>query len=573
MTPGLCTPDQCLSTVRVGPVGAKKLELSLSLQLVAFLSPTGRRRKFLLFFPLAFVLSFPAFAGLQKASLAEQHVDTGLKLAQAGDLKGAESELRKAVEVSPKDWFCLASLGGILGMQQKLEESSRFLERALKINPNDWATRRNLASNQYLLGDLYSARQNLEMILKVKPDDNTSVLLLGMVAENLQDYKRAVNLLMSIPDLVRQKSESLAALARSYYHTNQKEKARQTLGLLRGHSAGADGMFLGGQVAAEAGDYETAEELFSSIGSIYPDVTKLGYNLALVQYQSDQIERSQATLLKLIEGGHVSNDIYNLLSWCYHEQGKLKEAVAAMDRAIDRNPAEVANYLDLARILLNHKRYPVALEAAKKAVELAPNSYEAYKLKGIIEGRMGNLVEAVKTYTRAVELSPNSPEAILALAGAQATDGKIEEANATFEQGIQRFPRDLRLHLEFGRMLLRTAGGSDDAKETRAVSLLKKAIALDGSVGESYYQLGNLALTKENPEEAIEYLETALKLSPRSSKVHFALARAYRRVGNQQRAQEEERVYENLKARESATVQERPVSKDRPTAIDLLSDE
>src|SRR5262245_40767628 len=92
------------------------------------------------------------FASLVQASArAQEHADRGMELAQGGDLKGAEAELRRAVELAPRDPAYLASLAGILGMQQKLEESSAYFEKALEINPNDPANRRNLASNQFQL--------------------------------------------------------------------------------------------------------------------------------------------------------------------------------------------------------------------------------------------------------------------------------------------------------------------------------------------------------------------------------------------------------------------------------------
>ena len=65
----------------------------------------------------------------------EGHAGKGLELVQQGDLKGAESELRRAVELSPKNPIYLASLGSVLGMQQKLEESSVYFEKVLQINP------------------------------------------------------------------------------------------------------------------------------------------------------------------------------------------------------------------------------------------------------------------------------------------------------------------------------------------------------------------------------------------------------------------------------------------------------
>ncbi len=189
----------------------------------------------------------PLAGPAQRPEEAQVHATKGVEAAQQGNLKTAEAELRQAVEMEPRNPDYLGTLGAILGTEQELEESNGYLEKALAIIPNDIATRRNLASNQFLLGRLQPAKKNLDRILKAKPDDSTSVLLLGMVEEELKDYPQAARLLGSVPDQVRQRPESLAALARAYYHTGQKEKARETLEKLQDHPAGPEGVFLAGE--------------------------------------------------------------------------------------------------------------------------------------------------------------------------------------------------------------------------------------------------------------------------------------------------------------------------------------
>ena len=161
-------------------------------------------------------------------------------------------------------------------MQQKLQESSAYFDKALEVNPNDPAARRNLASNQFQLGQLQSARENLNRVLKARPADKTAILLRGMVAEELKDYSDAIKWLESVPDQVQERPKSIAALARSYYHTNQSQKAKELLKSLQEHPAGAEGVFLGAQVAAALRDYETAELLFASIQTTYSDAARLG---------------------------------------------------------------------------------------------------------------------------------------------------------------------------------------------------------------------------------------------------------------------------------------------------------
>lgn len=494
-----------------------------------------------------------------------------MQLAQSGDLKGAEAELRRAVELAPRDAPALSALGAILGMQQRLAESNVYLERALAIDPADFAARRNLGSNQFQLGQLKPAKENLERALRQKPADKTATLLLGMVEEELQNYVRAVDLFKSVPDQVREQPQSIVALARAYYRTGQPDKARAALQELEGHPAGPEGLFLGGQVASQADDLATAERMFASVLAIHPDRAKVGFNLALVQYRDNRIEECRATLEALLRSGQLTSNIFYLLAWCYHKEGNLKEAIKAMDLAIDREPARESNYLDLAMILTEHRRYSVALAAAKKAIEVAPDSYQAHRWKGFIETKLHYSLEAIKSYSRAVEIKPDAAEALLGLAVAQMSEGKLQDAQATFQKGIERFPRDALLRQEYGRMLVLWED-RDAASQARGVSLLRTALALDSTLAESHFQLGKLAMRDGDTQGALEHLQAAQKLSPRNKSVHYALAGLYRRLGRSEEAAKEIREFESLKEDQDESVPGGRAQEARPSAIEGPSD-
>lgn len=503
---------------------------------------------------------------VQDSPKAQKHAVRGVCSLEAGDLKSAEAELRQAVSLAPRNPTYLGSLGAVLGMEEKLEESSTYLEQALRINPSDLASRRNLASNQFQLGQLQPAKENLERVLKAAPGDKTSILLLGMVSEELKDYAAAVKWLASVPDQVRQRPKSIAALARAYYNTGQKERARETLKGLEGHPAGPEGIFLGAQVASQENDLDTAQRMFASIWPTYPDTEKLGYNLALVQYRANRIDESQMTLRKLVGAGHETSDIYNLLGWCLYKQGNFKEAVAAMDKAIEIDPTRESNYLDVGMILIEIRRPTGALVAAQRAVEVAPDSYQAYRLKGLAETKLARVTEAEKSFARALELNPADPETILGLASAQWDDGKIPQAEETLKKGLERCPHYPLLYQEYGKILLKLGSASDPSTESRAVSLLRTAIALDGSLAEPHHQLGKLALAQGRIQEALEELETAGKLDPENSEIHYSLARTYRRWGRGEEAAREFRVYESLKAEEEKSVSGRATRRNKPTS-------
>jgi len=478
---------------------------------------------------------------------ASQYAEQGLRLAQSGDLIKAEAYLRRALELAPENSAYLADLGGILGLEQKLEESTVYLSKALHLDPHNSEARRNLAASQWELGRLEEAKSNLEIVLKEKPGDLPATLILGMVCESLKDYTQAAKLLTSVPGLVASRPESIVALARSYYNTGQKEKAQGTLHSLLATATRPGwyaGIFSGGIAAANARDYATAEVLFSSIRTVYPDQAVLSYNLALAQYSSGDYRASQRTLLEAVDAGHQTSEILNLLAWCYQKQNEPREAVKAFERAIDHDPTAESNRLDLVTALFDDGLSQEALAAAKQTTHTLPGSSAAFRLQGLIELRLGHFTEAIASYGRAVELKSSDPEAVLGLAVAQSSAGFTAQAAATYEQALRRFPSDTRFYVRYAALLLTPSASNAEASESQAETLLRHAIALHASVFEAHYQLGNLALRKGNAREALEEFTTAARLRPDNPKVHFALQRTYRRLGRTEDARRELALYQ-----------------------------
>lgn len=485
-------------------------------------------------------------APLQDPSAAKQHANQAVEYIQTGDLPHAETELRVAISLAPSDSSYLTSLGGVLGMQGKLHEANTYFERAVKANPADTTARRNLAANQWRLGQLKPAQANLERLVRAQPQDKASVLLLGMVSENLRDYTRAAKLLGSVPDIVSQRPETVAALASACYHTSQRDKAHQLLESLLGRVADPQAMFAAAGVAAQAADYGIAEKLFDSIRSTYPDQAKLTYNLALIQYRTGRVAESQRALLALVSSGHATSEVYDLLGQCYQLQGNTTEAIHALDTAIHQDASNELHYEDLVTILVEAKRLPAALEVANKTVAAFPASASALRMQGQVLLKVSQYTDAVRAYRRAVELDPSSLDAQIGLASAQWGAGMRAEAQSGFEKLIKQHPRDAAVHETYAALLLDSV--PDDASETRAGMLLKTAVNLDATRAESHYRLGNLALKNSAAAEALQEFETAARLAPRESKIQFALARLYRRLGRADDAAAAMQRFEELKA-------------------------
>jgi Tfp pilus assembly protein PilF len=316
---------------------------------------------------LTFVLSiwtvfFPDLSASQslqdtsQSERAETHAQAGIQSAQAGNISWAESELRNAVALAPSNVEWLRNLATILAMERKFEESTVYFQRALKIDPKDAVARRYIAANLWQMHRFAEARQNLRILLSANPRDPDALLLLGMVAENTKDYATAAKVLASVPALVRARPESIAALARSYYHVGESEKARAWLRELQNHAAGVKALLLGAQIADEMRDYEAAEALLSSAEERYSDQADLKYWMALVKFHARRFEESEQILQRLVDDGQKTSEVDRLLASCYRAQGRDDDAIRALQEAIQLDPANEASYLDLSTILLTKKR-------------------------------------------------------------------------------------------------------------------------------------------------------------------------------------------------------------------------
>ena len=447
----------------------------------------------------------------QGSGAAQEHADKALEFAHRGDLKSAESELRKAVELSPRDADLLTSLGGILGMEGNLREANTYLARAVQANPQDAAARRNLAANEWQLGRLKEAHANLDLLLRANPRDKLAIYLLGMVAEKEKAYARSIKLLESVPDVTAQQPESCVALASGYYHTGRAENARAALQHLLSAPSNPHTAFLGGRVAEDAQDYPMAESLFRSVRATYPDHAAVEFEIALVEYRAGHETESEKTLLEAGNANQLTKEGYVLLCTMLTEGSDLR-----------------------------------ALQAATRGVNAFPDFTELLDVKGSIELRLRYYNDAAASYGKSAALKETAG-AMRGLGVAQWKTGFHERAAKTFERAMRQFPRDAQSYEAYGTLLL-----EDGAPENkpRAIDLLHRALALNDSAVEARYQLANVELESGNAQQALEYLEKAVQLAPKDSRVHFALSRAYRRLNRGADAGKETEIYQKLKAAE-----------------------
>ena len=289
-----------------------------------------------------------------------------------------------------------------------------------------------------------------------------------------------------------------------------------------------------------------------------PDQATVKYQLALVKFHANQFAESEKLVQELLDAGHQSGEIYQLLGWCREEQRHHQDAVRAFQEAIKLEPTNVTSYLDLGKILLTERRLVPALELTKRTANAFPESSHVFVLKGSVELAAALFTDAVDSFSRALQLDPSSADASIGLARAQFGSGMTQQAETTLERAIANFPNKAPLELELAQLLLKQAETGDEGAGARAEQLLKSAVALDDTLAEAHYQLGELELARGQAQRALIHLEKAAKLNPTSAKTHFALSRAFRRLGRNEEAAKQAALYDKLKEQETSRAPDAP---------------
>jgi tetratricopeptide (TPR) repeat protein len=100
-----------------------------------------------------------------------------------------------------------------------------------------------------------------------------------------------------------------------------------------------------------------------------------------------------------------------------------------------------------------------------------------------------------------------------------------------------------------------SAMSRDTERSARVESLLLKAVHLDPKLGAAYLQLGILYSQREDFPRAISAYQKAIEVSPEEAgseldetleEAHYRLAQAYRRTGDQAKAQGQLQVHDQL---------------------------
>jgi tetratricopeptide (TPR) repeat protein len=168
-----------------------------------------------------------------------------------------------------------------------------------------------------------------------------------------------------------------------------------------------------------------------------------------------------------------------------------------------------------------------------KAREIDAAEAFPYYNAGLIHMLEGQGPKALPLFEKAVQLAPNLYEALFQISRIHSENKAFEQAITTVQKAIVERPQAAAAHRLLGDCL--AASG----QSTEAVASYEKAIKLNPDDAEALSALGHLYdLRNENPEIATVYCQQSVALQPQNGLFRYRLGRLYQKEGHLAAAQE-----------------------------------
>ncbi len=284
---------------------------------------------------------------------------------------------------------------------------------------------------------------------------------------------------------------------------------------------------------------EKAQELKPGDGSN-------GYDLALAYLETKSAAKAQILLRDLIRRKDTA-ELHNLLGKADEALGDPPSAINEFQLAAQMDTSEM-NIFDWGNELLLHETLEPATEAFQRGVALYPNSPRMYIGLGIAFYSRSSYDEAIKALCHASDLNPTDPRPYLFLGKMyNVSMGQADEVAKRMKKFMETNP-DNALAYYYGALSLWKGSRSGDqgVDVARIESLFRKSMALDPRLADAHLQLGILYHDQHRDQDAIQEFQAAIRLKPDAPDAHYHLAQAYLRTGDQERGQEELRLYDKL---------------------------
>ena len=507
------------------------------------------------------------------------------RLINPQDRASAKTDVYALAGQVPGDYYLLALLARVLGMDGKTAESNAALSKAIALKPYAVELHAAMIGNSISLKDYSGAATQIQVLQKLAPRSVSVSYFAGLAAYNQGDMAVAKENLQrcvsSAPDflpcaevaalvalnmgeistaerlakvIISKDPELIAGpklLAVTYLAMNSPERALLTLSpLLKPTGTPAALLALAGEALLRTGDTKKGIQFLDAAAAASNDAADLKVAAA-----SARIGIGDASGIQMLEslGSQTGNGQELTIARSFIGAKRYDRAIEIISSFMKASPKDPAGPAALGNVYLASGRADEAAKWFASALTVQPNYLPAAQALSDMDFRAGKIAEAKARYTTLLATDPKNVSAILSLAKLTAVSGGAgDSVLALYKQAIEANPVSPLAAMEQARYLIQSgqapkavallepvavvnaaditvtealASAYDaNGEYGKAVTLLDKALESNGTSAPLNVKLGSLRLKLSDSKGAIENFKRAQELQPNAIEPKAALA-------------------------------------------------
>lgn len=452
----------------------------------------------------------------------------------AGDLAGAEADLKQAMKLDPANANAALGLASVYWKTKRQAEAEKLYAEILAKDPKNRFALESLGYLAREQGSRAQAEEFFNRLAKAYPDDSIAYVALADMYTDARDFTRAEANYQLAYQRAPKNPVVVANGANAAIEARKFDLAKAWVDRAAG-SMNDDPrvmrereryLFHAGQFRESANlGYKVIQRMPKDRnGSVY-----LGYALYNLGRYDDVL-----ALVTKYEQMLPKEGNFPLLAGHVHKQSQLlDQAVDDYTRAIERDPKMVEGYVNRGYVLNDLQNPQLASEDFKAALKLAPNNgiahlglaFSALQLK---QGRV-----ALDEADAAEKLMGESGATHLARATAYRQMRVLDKAEKEYRAALKYSPNDLRLHMALADTLYNARNYAASLDELNQVLRLQPE-----NVAPVYAQMAHAHAQLGHRTETFQYVEAAEREGSDQSQVLLATGDAILILGDEEAAME-----------------------------------
>lgn len=356
---------------------------------------------------------------------------------RAGDNTLAKDAYRRAIENYPNEGFAYLALARLLAADGNTNNAERVLRDRLNIAPQDTEASRLLISVLKSRGRDQEALNMAQDMAAQPGSEAIGQYLVGTLYFGDEEYDRATEAFRTALDLAPNSREPLQGLVAALVRADRSAEAEAFLADYSEQYP--DNLLvktLLGQLLAGQGESVAARELLES--TLESDEAWLPAYTALAGLQGDDVSAQIDIYERGLEAVPDSQELALLLGTALERDGRVEDAIAAYEKALDANENLPAVANNLAALLADYRSDRASFERAYElAAQFEKSDNPAFiDTLGWVYYRLGETQKALPLLEKAVDTAGQIPVLRYHLGMAYYANGQQARAREELEKAI-----------------------------------------------------------------------------------------------------------------------------------------